>query len=129
MSRLQDYMEIEALFAEHRAWGEAARERIAAALSDRRHGAELLRGRRTGGGVLLGAALAPIAIGIGSLANFGSHGGDVALWGGWADFGAAMLGAGAATATAGGILLGSGLERPWGQRGGGAAPGSAGGGR
>jgi hypothetical protein len=109
MTHLQEYLALEGLFPEHRAWGEEAEARIGAVLSDQQalaDKAERARKGRLGAGVgLVVAGAIPLGIGVGFAANFSHNDSDVELYGGWLDAGLALIGVGVGVEVAGTILL------------------------
>ena len=99
---LRDYLALQGLFPEHRAWGQEAEARIAAVLEARRAREQELRrkvrGRRGAGiGLVIGGA-APLGVGVGFAINFGHNGGDIEKYGGWLDSGLVLM------------MVGTGLE-------------------
>lgn len=109
MGFLREYLALEGLFPEHRAWGQEAEVRIGAVLDARRvREGELIarvRGRRGGGiGLAIGGAV-PLGVGVGFAVNFGHNGGDVERYGGWLDSGLVLIGVGAALEVFGLVLV------------------------
>jgi tetratricopeptide (TPR) repeat protein len=109
MAFLRDYLALEGLFPEHRAWGQEAEARIGGVLEQRRaRDAEVkakVTGRRGAGiGLMVGGAI-PLGVGIGFAANFGHNGADVQRYGGWLDSGLVLVGVGTALEVFGLVLV------------------------
>ncbi len=112
----KEYLALDGLFPEHRAWGIEARGRLRSHLGDVRASRRVVGGepeRRRGAGVVLVlTALAPLGVGVASVANFVHQGNDVEISGGWLDLGAPLIVAGAAVEIAGIVLLASSGPAP-----------------
>ena len=111
MRHLRDYLEIDGLFAEHEAWGKEARARLRDKLAVMEQG----RGSRRGVGIaLVGAGAVPLALGIASLAQYGSKtsaGNAPTAYEGFLDAGVVGLVVGGALEGVGIALLASGASR------------------
>ncbi len=112
---LEDYMALDGLFPEHVAWGREARGRLDGRLivaeaeaARAREGLQVRRG--VGIGCLVGGA-APLATGVGFLANFASKGGGPE-YGGWAQAGGALVAVGAAAEVVGAVLVATTASPP-----------------
>ena len=109
MTFLRDYLALEGLFPEHRAWGLEAETRIGGVLEKRRQRELILkrkvRGRRGVGIGLMAAGAVPLGIGLGFAANFGHNGSDIERYGGWLDSGLVLIGVGAALEAFGLVLV------------------------
>jgi tetratricopeptide (TPR) repeat protein len=104
LTYIEEYLDLDGLFAEHRAWGKEARQRIRDAMSaGATRQAEATR-RGLGVGLVVGGAV-PLGVGVGFLANYGRLGGDFDTYGGWMQTGVALLAVGAAIDVVGAILL------------------------
>ncbi len=102
MRHLRDYLAIDGLFPEHRAWGEEARGRITKKLGV----IERAGSTRKGVGIaLVGGGALPLGLGIASLANYGDKvaaGNNPIAYEGYLDAGVAAI-------VVGGIMEGVGI--------------------
>lgn len=106
LTLVEQYLDLDGLFAEHRSWGKDTRLRLRTRI-DRRAQDKLRTGRRgLGVGLVIGGA-APLGAGIALLANYGRLGGDFDQYGGWVQAGAVSLGVGLALDVVGFLVLGS----------------------
>ncbi len=112
LTHLQDYLALDGLFPEHRAWGEEAERRIGGAVARTR----LARRSRRGVGIgLVAGGAVPLGVGIGLLGNYGSKvgaGGDPTWYAGFQDAGLVFLIAGGVTEGIGIALLASSAPPP-----------------
>lgn len=95
LSRIEQYLDLDGLFAEHRSWGKEARQRIRDEIVSRQAAQAATAQRGVGVGLLIGGAI-PLGIGVGFLANYGRLGADFETYGGWMQSGVVLLGVGAA---------------------------------
>jgi hypothetical protein len=101
---IEEYLDLDGLFAEHRAWGKEARQRIRDAMATGQARQVQAAQRGVGVGLLVGGA-APLGIGIGFLVNYGRLGGDFDSYGGWLQTGVALAAVGVAFEAVGAILV------------------------
>lgn len=104
LTHIEEYLDLDGLFAEHRSWGKESRQRIRDALVAASAAGAAKAQRGAGVGLLVGGA-APLGVGLGFLANYGRLGGDFQTYGGWAQSGAVLLGVGVALEAVGLILV------------------------
>ncbi len=101
---LAEYLSLEGLFPEHRAWGEEAEERIEGKLAAVAEGARRTADVQRGAGIgLIVGGVVPLGIGVGFLAQYGSKTSDPLFEGGWFD--GFLDGGIALTATGAGLLV------------------------
>ncbi len=103
LTRIEAYLDLDGLFAEHRSWGKEARQRIRDALVSGQVATAAKAQRGVGIGLVIGGAI-PLGVGVGFLANYGRLGADFQNYGGWMQSGVVLLGVGAAVDVVGVIV-------------------------
>ena len=103
LTRIEAYLDLDGLFAEHRSWGKEARTRIREALVSGQAAVAAKAQRGVGIGLVIGGAI-PLGIGVGFLANYVRLGADFPTYGGWMQSGLVLLGVGAAVDVVGVIV-------------------------